>query len=371
MEKRITFTPALIGRLEIKNRFVKASTAESLALDTGAVSDDLIRFYERYAQFDLGLIFTGHMSVHPSGKAHARQTAIWGDEFIPGLKGISEAVHRHGGHVFAQINHAGSQVRGDAAEPLGPSPVKNPLTEAVPRELRSEEIEAIIAAFGSAARRVKEAGFDGVHIHAGHGYLISEFNSPYGNRREDAWGGTPEKRSRFLRRVVEEVKNRVGPDYLVSVKLGIADAIGDGLKKEEGAGLARALAELGIDAIELSCGVMEPTGGSARPVERLEDEAYFLPYAAAVREAVGDLPIILVGGLKTPALMEKVIRGRSADFVSLGRSLIREPDFVSQIGRGRLEAATCTSCNQCIGALGQRGLRCYVDEPLTEEEKAP
>ncbi len=366
----IVFTPAAIGTVEIKNRFVKAATAESMALDTGAVSEELIGYYERYAGFDLGMIITGHMYVHPQGKAHAKQTAIYGDEFIPGLRRLTEAVHSRGAKIFVQINHAGSQARGDVAEPVAPSPVKNRLTGVIPRELSHEEIEEIIAAFGEAARRAREAGFDGVHLHAAHGYLISQFNSPYGNRRKDEWGGTTEKRSRFLLRVVEDVRSKVGRDYPLSAKLGIEDGIEDGLKKEQGAELARALMDAGVDAIEVSCGLMGPTGGSARPVNSPEEEAYFLPCAVAVREAVGALPIILVGGLKTPALMARLIQEERADFVSLGRPLIREPDLVYQVARGRGEAASCISCNKCLEGLGKRGVRCYVVEPLTEEEKA-
>ncbi len=366
----ITFTPTPIGKVEIKNRFVKAATAESLALDTGAVSEELIGYYERYARLDLGLIITGAAYVHPKGKAHATQMAICGDELIPGFRRLTGAVHREGAKIFMQIGHGGSQVRPDVSEPLGPSPVKNLITGAIPRELRPEEIEEIIAAFGHAARRAREAGFDGVHLHAAHGYLISQFNSPHGNRREDEWGGTREKRSRFLLKVLEEARSKVGRDYPVSVKLGIEDATEDGLKREEGVGLARAVAEAGIDAIEVSCGVMGPTGGSARPVDRLEDEAYFLPLAIAVREATGALPLILVGGLKTPALMERIVQEGKADFVALGRPLIREPDLVHQVARGREERASCISCSQCSRGVGKRGIRCYVDEPLTEEEKA-
>ncbi len=366
----ISFTPAYIGKLEIKNRFVKAATAENMALDTGEVSGDLIGYYERYAQLDLGLILTGHMYVQPNGKGHPKMTAICGDEFIPGLMRLTEAAHRHGTRIFVQLSHCGGQIFSGDAERVAPSPVKNPITGVIPRELRPEEVEELVAAFGDAALRAREAGFDGVHLHGAHGYLISEFNSPYGNRREDEWGGTPERRSRFLLRVVEDVRSKVGRDYPLSIKLGVEDDMEDGLKREEGARRARELKEAAIDAIEVSCGFMDPKVGSSRPVKGLKDEAYFLPLAVAVRETVGDLPLILVGGLKTPALMERMIEEGKADFISLGRSLIREPDFVHQIARGRKEAASCISCNQCRAGLGKRALRCYVEEPLTEEEKA-
>lgn len=365
----ITFTPGVIGKLELKNRFVKASTTEGLALDNGAVSEELIGYYEQYARFDLGLIFTGHMYVHPKGKAHGKQTAIFGDEFIPGLKRVVEAVHSHDAKIFAQLSHGGSQVEGDVMEPVGPSPIRNLISGAIPRELKAWEINEIITAFGDSARRAKEAGFDGVHLHASHGYLISQFNSPYGNRREDEWGGTPKKRSRFLLKVVEEIRAKVGPNYPITVKLGIEDAVDGGLKRGEGAELARTVAGVGIQAIEVSAGVVS-LGGSRLQVKHVEDEAYFLPHARSVRKTVGNLPIILVGGLKTPAVMENVIQEGSVDFVSLGRSLIREPDFIYQIVRGRSEAASCISCNMCTSGLGMRRTRCYVEEPLTEQEKS-
>lgn len=365
----ISFTPGKIGNIEIKNRFVKASTTEGLALDNGEVTEDLINYYEQYARFDLGLILMGHMYVQPKGKAHGKQTAIFDDAFIPGLKRIVEAAHSNDAKIFAQLSHGGSQVTDNGAESVGPSPVKNLHTGVIPRELKADEINEIIAAFGESARRAAEAGFDGIHLHASHGYLISQFNSPYGNRREDEWGGTPEKRARFLLKVVKEIRTQVGPDYPLTAKLGIEDAVDDGLKREEGAELARVAAEAGIQAIEVSAGVVAP-GGSMWRVKRVEDEAYFLPYAKLVRKTMQNLPLILVGGLKTPAVMEKAIQEGDVDFVSMARPLIREPDFVHQVAKGRSEKASCVSCNKCVSGLGIRRTRCYVEEPLTEEEKS-
>jgi 2,4-dienoyl-CoA reductase-like NADH-dependent reductase (Old Yellow Enzyme family) len=222
----------------------------------------------------------------------------------------------------------------------------------------------IIEAFGQAARRVREAGLDGILIHGAHGYLASLFTSPFTNRRTDEWGGDTSRRFRFLEEVYRSVRKEVGNDYPVAIKLGIKDDTEEGLTVEEGAETAGRLARLGIDAIEISAGVAAKPVPSRSNILSREQEAYFLPYAKAVRLKVGKLPLSLVGGLRSPDLMEEIIKEGWTDFVSLARPFICEPDLVNKIRSGRREPVSCTRDDRCRVGMFQERLRCRRDEKL-------
>ncbi|MFL5841665.1 MAG: NADH:flavin oxidoreductase, partial [Thermoleophilaceae bacterium] len=282
----------------------------------------------------------------------------------------------HGAPIFAQLAHAGSQSRVQAGEPLAPSAVPNALTGREVRDATEDEIAEATDAFAAGARRAVAAGFDGIHIHAANGYLISEFSSPVANRRTDRWGGSEEARDRFALEVVRAVRSAVGPDLPVTLKLGMVDAVPDGLGLEESVRRAGRLVEAGLDGIEVSCGIMRLATDSARQyvaVDRrraLEDllvhrvlkepaaEAYFMPWAQALRRAV-DTTIIVVGGMRTTQTMEGVLASGDCDFVAMARPLIREPDLVSQLANGRTGRVDCTSCNICLMHEGHHSLRCW------------
>jgi 2,4-dienoyl-CoA reductase-like NADH-dependent reductase (Old Yellow Enzyme family) len=205
----------------------------------------------------------------------------------------------------------------------------------------------------------REAGLDGVLIHGGHGYLASLFASPLTNRRPDEWGG----RSRFLEEVYRSIRTAVGNDFPVGVKLGVKDDAEGGLSVEDGACIATILAKAGIDAIEVSGGIPTKEAGAGRcDILSRDKEAYFLPYAKAVRPKVGELPLSLVGGLRSPQLMEETITAGWTDFVSLARPFICEPDLVEKIQAGRWDPVSCTSCERCRTGFAQGGLRCRRDE---------
>ncbi|MBM4465561.1 MAG: NADH:flavin oxidoreductase [Chloroflexi bacterium] len=239
--------------------------------------------------------------------------------------------------------------------PLAPSPVPRVKGGPPPHELTEAEIEELVAAFGRAAGRVKEAGFDGVQLHGAHGYLINQFCSPASNRRHDRWGGSSTRRMRFLEEVALAVRDEVGGDYPLLIKLGIQDFVRDGLTLDEGVEIVHHLADWGLDAVEISCGI----GGtsSRKDVLRPEDEAYFLPQARRAREAT-DLPLILVGGMRSLKVMESILEEGAADFISMSRPLIREPDLPNQWREGRTEPAACLSCNNCWPGPGEYGIAC-------------
>lgn len=365
-----------IGGLETRTRLVRAGTSETMGTERGEATDMLVALYERLAASGLGLLFTGHLYCHPRGQYAVRQTGIWSDEHIASLRRVTDAAHRHGTPIFAQVAHAGSQSRVDGNRPLAPSPIPNALTGRPVEEATSDEVEEAVAAFGAGARRAIEAGFDGVHIHGANGYLISEFSSPITNRRTDRWGGGPAERDAFAVAVASAVREAVGPGVPVTMKLGMVDAVPGGLGLEESVPRAARVVAAGLDALEISSNVMRVGADSAKQyvaVDRrraAEDlllhrlhksaapEAYFVPWARAVRAAV-DTTIVAVGGMRRTETMEAVVASGDADFVALARPLIREPDLAAQIAAGRSGRVDCTSCNLCLMHEGHHSLRCW------------
>ncbi len=353
------FTPAQIGTLSLPNRLVRSATAERMSDAEGRPLPQLTAMYRELVQGGVGLIITGHMYVHPSGKAHPEMIGVYSDDLIPGLAELAEAVHQEGGKAVVQINHGGLQCDLEAVEEaIAPSVVEASKRRRAAREITLDEIEIMMDAFGQAARRVKEAGFDGVQIHGAHGYLNSQFLSPYINRRTDQWGGSLENRMRFLRGAAASVREQVGPDFPVLIKFGMVDGKEGGLTLEEGTQVVAALAEMGIDGLEISAGFSGGEIVSSRKGIRSEDrEAYFLPFAQRARP-VTDLPIILVGGMRSQKVMERVLDGGEVDFISLCRPLITEPDFPNRMRQGLQDKSRCLSSNNCWPESDGEGIEC-------------
>ncbi len=372
----ILMQPGRIGPLETSNRIVRAGTSETMAGRNGEVTDELIGLYRGLATGGAGLIFTGHMYCHRRGRYSRGQTGIYDDSLIDGLRRLTDAVHEAGGKILGQIAHAGSQSRVAGNAPLAPSAVPNALTGRDVKAAQPAEIDEAIEAFAAAARRAVAAGFDGVHIHAANGYLISEFGSPRANRRTDEWGGSPEARDRFGLAVVRAVRAEVPEHMPLTLKAGVVDTAPGGLMLKESLPRLKRLTECGLDALEISCGVMGLATDSAdqyvavdppraladllvhRVHKRARPEAYFRSLAVEVRRVV-DTKLVLVGGMRRTETMADVISRGDADFVSLARPLIREPDLPAQIARGRTGQVDCTSCNICLMHEGHHSLRCW------------
>jgi 2,4-dienoyl-CoA reductase-like NADH-dependent reductase (Old Yellow Enzyme family) len=372
------FEPAPIGSLSIRNRFIRSATSESMCAADGGITDRYVELYRALARGGAGLILTGHMFVDPRGRYFHRQTGIHHDRLVPALSAFTKTIHDEGATIFAELGHAGSQCRDPSITPLAPSQVENFISRRQPAEASAAEITEAIEAFRQAARRVREAGFDGVHLHAGHGYLISAFNSPHGNRRNDDWGGDADRRSRFLMAVYQAVRQAVGPDFPVTVKLGMADSMPEnGLTLSESVARAEALEAAGVDAIEVSVGIMHLLTKSVgqfvavTPRRAIEDlvfhrlvypageEGYFLPAARALKARLKKIPVILVGGVRTTEFMVKVVADGDADFLSMARPFIREPDLPNQIRAGRRGLVSCVSCNICTEHEGRAPLKCW------------
>jgi len=353
---RLLFTPGKIGDLEIKNRLVRSATAERMADESGYPRGQYYDFYRELAAGGVGLIITGHMYVHPSGKCHPEMTGVYDDDQVLGLAKLADVIHAEGGKVVAQINHGGMQCAKDAVDgTIAPSTINADFLSQPAREMVTGEIEMLIKAYAQAARRVKEAGFDGVQLHGAHGYLINQFLSPYVNKRQDAWGGDFERRTRFLRLVAKAVRDQVGPAYPMLIKFGMQDGIEGGLSADDGARVINLMADMGLDGVEISGGLRSQN--SKKGIRRPEEEAYFRPLVQQARK-VTNLPISLVGGLRSRTVMEDVLSSGDADFVSLCRPLISEPNLPNLLKAGAKDKSRCISSNNCWADHSGVGIGC-------------
>ncbi len=372
--------PGKIGSLVLKNRLVRAATSETMATDDGDATDELVALYSDLAHGGAGLIITGHIYVEPAGQYEPRQLGLDHDCRIGPLTRVTTAVHQRGGIIFAELSHAGSQSLIPDIVPIAPSLVPNAIFARPPVELADGGVEKLVADFAAAAARAKRAGFDGIHLHSGNGYLLSQFNSPYANRRNDRWGGDAQRRSQFIVEVVRGVREAVGAGVPITARLGMADVVDGGLSLPDGVAIARRLAAAGLDGLEVTYGVMtdyreniRPYAGTTR-ARAIADgllhrtfsppvpEAYYRPFARAAKAAV-DVPIILVGGLRSTQMMDEIVRSGDADFLALARPFVREPDLVNKIAAGRRGPVDCVSCNICFLHEGVDPLRCWRTPP--------
>lgn len=344
------FDPIDIRGVRVPNRVVRSATSERAADEDGRVTPELVEYYRPLGAGGAGLVVTGYAYVRQDGRCNPRQLGLFDDSLVPGLaelvRGFHSASGDGGAKIAAQIVHGGRQVPPTTRDPIAPSAIPEPVLGTQPRALFEEEIEELVLDFAEAARRAMEAGFDAVQLHAAHGYLISEFLSPLTNRRTDRWGGSPQGRRRFALEIVARVREEIG-DMPLMLKLNLEDGIEDGLIAEEGLEHAVALAEAGVDAIEVSAGMLSsPKGrGAVRGPEGSGGEGYLLSLAAKVKSVV-KIPIIAVGGFRSRVVIDTVIRSGQADMVAMARPLIREPDLPKKFIEGK-DRSDCVSCSGC------------------------
>jgi 2,4-dienoyl-CoA reductase-like NADH-dependent reductase (Old Yellow Enzyme family) len=387
------FDPASIGTLRVKNRFVRSATEECMADPEGRITPRLIAHHSRLAKYDVGLLVTGGAYVHPTGRSFNGVSGIHDDALVPDLVRLTEAVHAYEASIVMQLYHCGRQGEPDATGGilLAPSALASRVVRIRPRAMSEAEIVAMVASFGEAAARAKAAGFDGVQILAANGYLINQFLSPNSNHRQDEWGGSLPNRMRFLLEVFHAVRSSVGPDFPVLVKLPMNDHVRGGFKPDEALIVANELAARGVNAIEVTGGTLESFFYMSRgdiPVDQILrsrpannlgrvtlqlmmlaaatmrgrvkfEEAYFADHARMVKRATG-VPVMLVGGLRSPLVMDQLIREGTTDFVSLSRAFLREPTLVRRIANGDMRPSFCTSCNRCLVSVADGGgVRCF------------
>jgi len=307
--------------------------------------------------------------VRQDGQAGPNQLGAYSDELIPGLRDMAQKIHDHGGKITLQVSHAGffANSRVTGITPIGPSALEG-MVKAPRREMTHQDIRELINAFGAAAMRAREAGFDGVQIHAAHGYLLSQFLSPKLNRRSDEYGGAIGNRARVLLEVFRAIRGAVGRDYPVLVKLNSQDFVDGGLTLEDSVQVGLMLEDEGIDAVELSGGLLiSKESGSIRKGIISEDrEAYFKDEARAFKEKLS-VPLILVGGIRSFQVAERLVKDGVADYLSMSRPFIREPDLINRWRAGDLRKSTCISENSCLtAAMGGEGIYCVTEKNRQE-----
>lgn len=329
----------------LKNRLAKAAMSETMGTWRNQPTDQFATLYKRWAASGLGLILTGNIMIDRRALGEPGNVAVEDDADMAVLRQWSGAVTAQGGAIWAQINHPGKQAtKGLNAETIAPSavPFRKDMQAlfATPREMTPAEIEDAIRRFGNTAAICKRAGFSGVQIHAAHGYLVNQFLSPQQNLRIDEWGGDAERRQRFVLAVYAEIRQQVGPDFPVGIKLNSADFQHGGLTEEESLDTIRALAAAGIDLIEISGGTYEAPAMSGameepRKASTRTREAYFLDFAAKARAVAPTVPLMVTGGFRTAAGMNAALASGALDVVGLARLLAIDPEAPVALLAGR------------------------------------
>jgi len=387
MTEQNPFSEADLGGLKLRNRIIRSGCYEGFCRE-GEVTPELIEHHRRIAQGGIGMTTLAYGCVAPEGRTFADQIVI-GPEAVPGLRKLTDAVHNEGSAVSIQLTHGGY-----FADPgvikrkaLGASKVFNNYRLRFPEPMGFQDISAVIDSFRNAAILVKEAGFDAVEIHAGHGYLLSQFLSPYTNRRNDDWGGSPERRSRFPSAVVEAVRAAVGGDFPVLVKMNVSDGISGGLEIEDAVAAASAFESAGATALVPSCGFTSKTPfmmlrgnvpvkemARNRPsaveriatrlfgrlmVQRYPYEPLFLRESSLKILQAVSIPVIYIGGVLTKENLTRLMMD-GFPFVQVGRATIRDPDFLKKMESGVLEESDCDICNRCVAAMDGGGVYCVT-----------
>ena len=383
------FTPVSIGPLTLRNRVIRSAAFENMAYGNKP-SQDLYNYHTAVARGGVGMTTLAYASVSKSGLSFDGQ--LWmREEIVPDLKRITDAVHAEGAKASIQLGHCGNMTHRSTCgcTPVGASSGFNLYSPTFVRGLKREEIYDIVEDFGKAVNLARKAGFDCVEIHAGHGYLISQFLSPYTNHRRDEFGGGLDNRMRFMRLVINKVMEVAADDLAVVVKMNMHDGFKKGMQTEECIEVAKELEKLGVHALVLSAGFvskapMEVMRG-AMPLKTLAhymdvrkfwwlkaglalagrlmiptvpySEGYFLEEAKAFRAAVS-LPLIYVGGLISRAKMEEVL---AAGFqgLQMARALVHDTDFVNKLHNGELECSGCRHSNYCIGRMYTLEMKCH------------
>lgn len=399
--------PLRIGSLEIAGRLIKTATSETRAAPDGSCTARVVDFYEPMAQAGAPLIITGNIFVSRAGQSTPLQMGADADDKVEALGKLTAAMHRHGTRIFAQLSHCGRQVVPrfvGLPEAVSASDVRDLSIGTLPRPLTVQEIAEVVEDFAAAAGRCKAAGFDGIQIHAGHGYLINQFLTPHTNRRRDSYGGNLENRTRLLREVYRAIRERVGGAYPVIIKLNGSDwlPLRRGLKTPELVEIARIMEREGVDAVEVSVGQYESgfpvvrgtfwrclrgmSDGSVRHLPqpwRLvfsttwpllaivcnlvwpRAQGFNLDYARQFKAALR-IPVICVGGFVDREEMVASIAKGSCDAVSSGRAFIADPYLFRHVTQGG-DGPRCVFCNACVGRIGTEALDCF--HPKVRREK--
>jgi len=367
------FAATAINGMKLANRFVRSATWEGLATADGAVTPRLIETMVGLAKGGVGLIISSHAYVSKEGQGTPWQLGIHNDGLIPGLQELTDAVHKNGGKILLQLAHAGNFAKENLIEqpPLVVSDFAG-LADTERKEITRDEIQKLITAYTKAAVRAKKAGFDGVQIHSAHGYLLSQFLSPVFNQRQDEYGGSIQNRVRVHLEIYHSVREAVGPDFPILIKINCADFIENGLDSKDSIEAIKLIASAGFDAIELSGGFI--SGGKLSPsrpgINSHDKEACFQTYALEVKKEIS-IPLILVGGMRSIEIAEQIILEGTAEYISMSRPFIREPNLINRWKSGDRQKAKCTSDNLCfLPGFKGKGVYCVTEERAAKRENS-
>jgi 2,4-dienoyl-CoA reductase-like NADH-dependent reductase (Old Yellow Enzyme family) len=366
--------PGRIGGVEIRNRIVMPPMTTRLADEDGHVTDESIAYYMARVRGGVGLVTVEMASPTRAGRHRRRELGIYADHFVAGLTRLTDEIHRGGAKASIQLGHGGGHTRRDICgeTPLAPSAIPHPVFEVtnetiVPKEMTLDDIRSTTDAFAAAAVRAQSAGFDCVEIHAAHGYLISQFLTPFENRRTDQYGGALENRARFGLDILRAVKAAV--NIPVIFRISVDDYFPQGMPEADGIKVAVWAGTVGADALHIAAGHYRSLPSAARMIPPMEyPDATFLAYAAQVKRQVA-VPVIAVGRLGDPATATDAVASGKADFVSLGRTLIADPEWVAKLDHGE-PIRRCLACNTCVNEMrGGTPLRCVVNGAAGREKE--
>lgn len=365
------FSPFKINNCEIPNRLAVTAMVTNFCNEDGTATDRYIAYHEARAKGGWGLIITEDYAVNEHAMGYQFIGGLWNDEQIKSHKKLTETIHKYDSKVFCQIYHAGRQTASmvnGGEQPVAPSAIPCPWLRELPRELTIPEIEKIVEDFGDCALRAKKTGFDGVEIHAGHGYLIAQFMSPYTNKRTDKYGGCLDNRLRFTKEIYDNVRSKVGNDFPVIIRFSADEAVHGGRDMAESRVLATLFEEWGFDGLHVSSGVYgNHNKGIVSPM--YVPHAWTVDFAAEIKKLV-NIPVITVNRINDPRMAESILELDKADFIGMGRGSLADPELPNKAKTGELTSIRyCIGCMQgCVGKLlAGESITCLVNPSLGRE----
>jgi len=364
------FKPSQIGSMGLANRVIMAPMYTQIADEGGFVSDLLCAYYEERARGGMGLIIVENTAVARGGESGTREPAVFDDTYLDGMSRLAGVIHRHGVKAAVQLHHAGRQRPAHMGTPVAPSPIPCKFIRSQPREMTTEEADAIIESYVEGALRVKHAGFDAVEFHGAHGYLICQFLSAYTNKRTDKYGGSLENRMRFALDIVRQTRQKVGSDFPILFRISAKEFVPDGLDLPETKIIARALQDAGADCIDVSAGNYETGQWTCQP--GWMPRGCLVPFAEEIKKSIS-VPVITAGRIVDPRFASQILKESKADFIALGRPFLADPQILIKAKEGRYgDIRMCMACCHCMDTLMQvRPIRCAINAELGHEADKP
>jgi len=364
-------SPFQLKHLTLRNRIVMPGMDTNFGDEQGNIGEDTYRYYERRARGGAGLIIVEGAYFDKRGAGTQNMLALDSRKRIPQFTRLTEMIKRHGARTLLQVYHAGAQATSFMAgmKPVGPSAVPFQMSGETPRRLGKLEIRAIVWGYARACNRAMHAGFDGVEIHAGHGYLMNQFFSPRTNKRRDEYGGGFDDRIRLHMEVLNAVRSNCRSDFIIAFRLNGRDYIDGGIEIEETCRLAQILEQGGLDLLNVTGGVFDSPGFPVVPYMNYP-RGVFADAAGRIRQSLsGRTPVCVVGRINTPESAEKILNEGKADLIALGRALIADPDFPGKVAEGRADQIRpCIGCNACLDRImTEQPVACTVNAGLLDE----